>query len=191
MEIFATVGSEVKRALLRDEYGIADDHIFNSRDLSLVKGVKRMTGGRGHCLAPFGTFIEIGLKDTLGNTRLDMHPFIKDATFSFFNLNHIERKRPDLIGTIIRGAFDLQRRGITRPVTTVITHDISDVENAFRPMQTGKHVGKISLTFNDNSIVPVIGSKVTGTLGSSCNMSTNAPCQYAISTLGYKCAAHH
>ena len=173
MEIFATVSSEVKRKLIRDEYGIPNDHIFGSRNLSFVKGVKRMTKGRGvdvvlnslagealrqtwHCIAPFGYFIEIGLKDILGNTELDMRPFIQDSTFSFFNLTHIEKSRPDIMGAIIEGAFDFLRRGITRPITPLVTYPISDVEGAFRLMQTGKHLGKIALTWGDDHIVPVI-----------------------------------
>lgn len=79
-EIFATVSSEAKKKLLMEVYGIAEDHIFNSRDDSFVNGVKRMTKERGvdvvlnslageflrkswHCLAWFGRFIEMGQKD--------------------------------------------------------------------------------------------------------------------------------
>lgn len=175
MEIFATVGSEVKRKLLRETYGIPEDHMFNSRDLSFVKGVKRMTEGRGvdvilnslsgealrqtwYCIAPFGTFLEIGIKDILGNTELDMRPFLQDATFAFFNLNHIEKERPDIMAEIIKGAFDFQRRGITRPITPLVTYPISEMENAFRLMQTGKHIGKIALSFGDGDVVPVVQS---------------------------------
>lgn len=62
------------------DYGIPEDHIFNSRDHSFATGVKRMTGGRGVdvvlnslagealrqtwlCVAPFGRFNELGKKD--------------------------------------------------------------------------------------------------------------------------------
>lgn len=178
MEIFATVGSQVKRKLLKDDYNIPEDHIFNSRDLSFVKGVKRMTKDRGvdvvlnslsgealrqtwHCIAPFGSFIEIGIKDILGNTELDMRPFLQDATFSFFNLNHIEKDRPDLMGEIMEGAFDLQLRGITRPVTPLIAYPMSKVESAFRLMQTGKHLGKIALTFSDEDVLPIVQSNAS------------------------------
>lgn len=177
LEVFATVGSEAKRALLRDTYGLADDHIFNSRDVSFADGVRRMTGGRGvdvvlnslagealrqtwHCIAPFGYFIEIGLKDILANTRLDMRPFLQDATFSFFNLNHIEREQPALMAEIIQGAFDFLQCGITRPVTPLVTYPISDVEAAFRLMQTGKHLGKIALSFEYQAVIPVARSGV-------------------------------
>jgi NADPH:quinone reductase-like Zn-dependent oxidoreductase/NADP-dependent 3-hydroxy acid dehydrogenase YdfG/aryl carrier-like protein len=166
MEVFATVGSDVKRALIRDNYGIPDDHIFSSRDLTFVDGVKRMTKGRGvdvvlnslsgealrqtwHCIAPFGYFIEIGVKDILGNARLDMKPFLQDATFTFFNLKRIAEERADLMGEVMRGIFDLQRKGITRPITPLVAYPVSDVEGAFRLMQAGKHLGKIVLSFAD------------------------------------------
>lgn len=173
MEIFATVGSEVKRKLLRETYNISDDHILNSRDLSFVKGIKRLTAGRGvdvilnslsgealrqtwHCIAPFGTFLEIGIKDILNNTELDMLPFLQDATFAFFNLNHIEKARPNIMASIIEGAFDFQRRGISQPITPMVVYPISEIENAFRLMQAGKHVGKIALTFGDNNVVSLL-----------------------------------
>ncbi|KAI4250707.1 MAG: hypothetical protein LQ352_005293 [Teloschistes flavicans] len=173
MEIFATVGYEVKRKLLRDEYNIPDDHLLNSRDLSFVQGIKRMTGGRGvdvvlnslsgealrqtwHCIASFGTFIEIGIRDILDNTELDMRPFLQDATYTFFNMNHIERERPETMAKIIAGTFDFQRRGITRPIKPLKTYPIAQVENAFRLMQAGKHIGKLALTFSDEDVVPIL-----------------------------------
>lgn len=173
MEIFATVSSETKRKLLRDTYGIPDDHIFNSRALSFVKCIKRKTNGRGvdvvlnslsgealrqtwHCIAPFGYFIEIGLRDILANTGLDMAPFKQDATFTFFNLNHLEQSRPDILATIIEGAFDFFRRGISRPVEPLVSYPISEVETALRLMQAGKYLGKQVFTWADEDIVPVV-----------------------------------
>jgi len=173
LEVFATVSSEAKRKLIREQYGVHEDHIFNSRDTSFVKGIKRMTNGRGvdvvlnslagemlrqtwHCIAPFGHFIEIGIKDILNNTGLDMRPFLQDATFTFFNLRHVEESRPDLMAEILAGAFDFIHRGITRPVEPVVTFPISEIENVLRLMQTGKHIGKISLTWGKDHVVPLI-----------------------------------
>ncbi|PVH97124.1 putative polyketide synthase [Periconia macrospinosa] len=184
MEVFCTVGSERKRRLLKEEYGIGDDHIFNSRDLSFVKGVKRMTGGRGvdvvlnslsgealrqtwHCIAPFGYFVEIGLRDILANTGLDMRPFMQDATFSFFNLNHIEKAAPHVMAAIIEGSFDFFRRGISRPVTPLVSYPVSDMESAFRLMQAGKHVGKLVFTWGDEDVVPVIQTQKSVKLDAS------------------------
>ena len=173
MEIFATVGSPDKKALIQEAYGIPDDHIFNSRDLSFAKGILRMTGNRGvdcvlnslagealrqtwHCLAPFGTFVEIGIKDILGNTSLDMRPFLKDTMFAALNLEHVQRARPDVMAEIIEGTFDLLRRGVTRPVTPLTVYPISEVESAFRLMQAGRHRGKIALSYSRQDVVPVL-----------------------------------
>lgn len=173
LEIFATVGSKDKRKLIQEEYGIPDNHIFNSRDLSFEKGVLRMTNGRGvdciinslsgealrrtwRCIAPFGTFIEIGMKDILGNTGLEMRPFLQDATFTFINLKHVMTANPQLMAEIIEGTFDFLRQGISRAVSPVTVYPVSEVEDAFRLMQTGKHRGKIAITWDGKDVVPVL-----------------------------------
>jgi NADPH:quinone reductase-like Zn-dependent oxidoreductase len=75
-EIFATVSTHEKRDILIHRYGIPEDHIFSSRDLSFVKGVMRMTKGKGvnvvlnslagealrrtwDCISYFGRFLGI------------------------------------------------------------------------------------------------------------------------------------
>lgn len=173
MEIFATVSSEAKKKLIMKQFCIPENHIFYSRDTSFAKGVKRMTNGRGvevvlnslagealrqtwNCIAPFGHFVEIGIKDILNNTGLEMRPFLQDASFSFFNLRHVEESRPDLMAVILEGAFDFVHRGITRPVQPLVSFPISKVEDALRLMQTGKHLGKIALTWGDDNVVPLM-----------------------------------
>lgn len=168
MEIFATVGSDAKRALLRDTYGIPDDHIFSSRDLSFVQGIRQMTKARGvdvilnslsgealrqtwYCIAPFGTFIEIGARDIMGNSRLDMRPLMQNASFSFFDVKRIALERSDIMADIISGTFELQKKGITRPISPLVTYPASDVETAFRLMQSGRHQGKIAISFADDT----------------------------------------
>lgn len=171
LEIFTTVGSEDKRTLVHKEYNIPYDHIFNSRDLSFAKGVMRMTGGRGvncilnslsgealrqswHCIAPFGHFIEIGLKDILNNTRLDMQPFLQDASFTFINLKRVMTGNPDLLAEILEEVSYYLSGGILKPVTPIKVYPLSDMESAFRLMQVGKHRGKIALSWGGDDVVP-------------------------------------
>ena len=45
--VFVTVGSNEKKRLLIDTYGIPEDHVLYSRDLSFARGIKRLTEGRG------------------------------------------------------------------------------------------------------------------------------------------------
>ncbi|KAL2849620.1 hypothetical protein BJX68DRAFT_275890 [Aspergillus pseudodeflectus] len=173
LEIFATVGSESKRELIKDVYGIPDDHIFNSRDVSFVKGLLRMTKGRGvdcvlnslsgemlrqtwYCLAPFGVFVEIGMKDILSNSGLDMLPFKKHATFCFFNLENIATINPQLIDEIGEGVFDLLRQGALKPVYPVTVYPVSQMESAFRLMQAGRHQGKLVLSYSPDDVVPML-----------------------------------
>ncbi|CAN8104989.1 unnamed protein product [Discula destructiva] len=177
MEVFATVGSDAKRALLRDTYGIPDDHIFSSRDtnFSFVQGIKQRTKGRGvdvilnslsgealrqtwYCIAPFGTFIEIGAKDIINNARLDMRPLLQGASFHFFDIKRIALEKPDIMAEIVKGTFELQRKGVTRPIMPLVTYPAREVEAAFRLMQSGRHQGKIALSFGgeaEKELVPV------------------------------------
>ena len=46
-KVIATVGSQKKRDLLKEEYGIEDDCIFSSRDVSFAADVARKTNGKG------------------------------------------------------------------------------------------------------------------------------------------------
>ena len=171
LEIFATVGSQTKKEFIQHTYGIDENHILHSRDLSFEKGLMRLTDGRGvdvvlnslsgdalqatwRCIAPFGSFVEIGIKDILANSGLSMQPFLQDASFTFLNLEHLARKAPDVMGKVLQGVFEFLRHGIIKPVMPLTVHPVSEVEKAFRHMQAGKHLGKIALTYSPEDIVP-------------------------------------
>ena len=106
-EVFVSCGYEGKKRLLMNHWGLPQDHIFYSRDFSFVKGINRMTGGRGidvilhslpgealrqtwQCIAPFGRMIDVSMKDCLGNTGLDMAPFLRNATYNMVSLTGLE-----------------------------------------------------------------------------------------------------
>ncbi|EQB46130.1 hypothetical protein CGLO_14878 [Colletotrichum gloeosporioides Cg-14] len=172
--IYVTVGSESKRQLMRERFEIPEDHIFHSRDLSFVKGVQRVTGGRGvdcilnsladellraswdsGCLAPFGTFVEIGLRDITNNSPLDMRPFVKNATFAFCDI--LNYPVEDL-GSVLGEVYSLVEQGYLSPAYPLKAYRPSQVEEVFRVMQQGKHTGKAVITFNtedDNEGAPV------------------------------------
>ena len=77
IEIYATAGSDVKRAYLRE---IGVEHVFSSRSLEFATEIRRLTGGQGvdvilnslsgtfvdaglSLLGPGGRFVEIGKTD--------------------------------------------------------------------------------------------------------------------------------
>ena len=171
--IYATVGSAEKRKLLIEEYGIDPGHIFNSRDASFVHGIKRVTNSRGvdcilnslsgellrqswYCLATFGFFIELGLRDVVGNTRLDMKPFMQNTTFTLFNLVTVTEQMPDQAGDIFTAVHDLLRQGILTAPSSLTSYSLGEAENAFRLMQSGRHIGKLVLTMGEEHDVPIL-----------------------------------
>ncbi|KAI0382791.1 putative polyketide synthase [Hypomontagnella monticulosa] len=171
-EIFVTVGTKEKKEHMMKTYGISEDHIFSSRNLTFADGIKRLTEGKGvdivlNCLsgealkaswsliAPFGRFIEIGKKDIEDNTRLGMAPFIKNVTFASVDLTVIFRQRKDLGARLLSEVMELLRDGSIGQVSPITLFPFSKIEEAFRYMQAGKHMGKIVLTPQADDMVPV------------------------------------
>lgn len=165
---YVTVGSEDKRALVMEKYGVPAANIFNSRDASFAKAIKRVTGGRGvdcvlnslsgellraswECVAMFGTFVEIGLRDITNNMRLDMRPFIKCTTFAFINLTNFFDDHKDIASKILQETFDLVHKGVLYAPTPLTAYPVSEIETAFRTMQRGQHRGKLALSYPEGA----------------------------------------
>lgn len=177
LEIFTTVSNDEKRRLVRDKYGVADDHIFGSRDLGFARGIMKMTGGRGvdivlnslagealrrswECIAPSGHFVEIGLKDIVDNTRLGMRPFMRGASFSSLNLQDLWDNQVDLMAEVVEGTRPYLEQGVIKPADPLVSYPVSDMVKALRLLQAGKHKGKIVLSWTPEAQVPVLRSPV-------------------------------
>ena len=114
-EIYATVGTpEKKKKLLIMGFGIAEDHIFDSRDSFSAKALMDHTASRGidvilcsargqlmhdywRCIANCGRFVEIGRTEVLENGKLYLDVFRRNATFTSFDLEVMSETRPDII----------------------------------------------------------------------------------------------
>ncbi|KAL9085033.1 MAG: hypothetical protein Q9165_007774 [Trypethelium subeluteriae] len=190
-DIFVTVSSVEKRRLIVDEYQIPEDHVFNSRDTKFAKGILRMTNGKGvdvvlnslagealrktwECIAMFGRFIEVGKKDILANSGLDMMPFLRNVTFASVNLEvcisfvknhhqktdrlqqHMYRHNPSMMARVLKNSFELVREGTVGLIRPTTVYKYSEMEKAFRLMQQGKHMGKLVLKVDPEDLVPVI-----------------------------------
>ncbi|KAI1077405.1 hypothetical protein F5B20DRAFT_583402 [Whalleya microplaca] len=171
-EVFVTVGSDEKRQLMLDEYGIPASHIFSSRNTGFAEKVMRMTAGKGvdivlnslagelfketwNCIAMFGFFLEIGKRDIYANMRLEMRPFDKHVTFSAIDLSAIFANRPQWGAQILNDCFKLFHEGKLSVMKPITTFSIDQAETAFRFMQSGKHMGKIVVTIPENVQVMV------------------------------------
>ncbi|CAH2039961.1 unnamed protein product, partial [Iphiclides podalirius] len=168
--VFATVGTADKRAFLRDRFpALPDAHIGNSRDTSFEQLVLRRTRGRGvdlvlnslaadkllasvRCLANGGRFLEIGKLDLSNNTPLGMAIFLKNTTFHGILLDALFEagdgcpEKAEVVRCVSEGIAS----GAVRPLPSTVFSD-QQLEQAFRYMATGKHIGKVVLRVREEA----------------------------------------
>ena len=171
-EIYATVSTAEKKTLLMEHYGIPEDHIFFSRDLTFAKGIKRMTKGKGvdiilnslpgealrlswECIAPFGRFIELGRKDIDANGKLQMSPFTQNALYFALDTKDLIARAPRRAASHVRQAIDLHMQGKIHTPRPLSTYGYGEIENVFRQVASGKGMGKIVLKPQEDDLVPV------------------------------------
>ncbi|KAL7929253.1 hypothetical protein V8C35DRAFT_331780 [Trichoderma chlorosporum] len=177
-EVFATVSTPEKWDLLINEYGVKKDHIFSSRDLSFVKGIMRMTNNRGIDVilnslsgdallasldvpAPFGRFIEIGKKDAQSNGRTDLSPLLRQTVMASVDLTTIMNYKLKKLGQLITETVRLFAEGKLRLAKPTRVMDCTQIEEAFRSLQSGKSMGKTVFKPSPTDIVPIIPEKTT------------------------------
>jgi acyl transferase domain-containing protein/NADPH:quinone reductase-like Zn-dependent oxidoreductase/ubiquinone/menaquinone biosynthesis C-methylase UbiE/NADP-dependent 3-hydroxy acid dehydrogenase YdfG/acyl carrier protein len=153
-EVFATAGSESKRALLRS---IGVQHVFDSRTGHFAEEILARTGGRGvdivlnslagdliepsfRALAAGGRFVEIGKRgikssEWVNGLGRDLHYFVVD----WWPLMAAE---PKLVGDMLARLVDATRVADLAPLPRQI-FDIADSSRAFRLMAHAQHVGKV------------------------------------------------
>ena len=158
--ILATVGSLEKKEFLMKTYNIPEESIFYSRDTSFAKGVLQATHDRGvdvalnslageqlsatwQCMAPFGRFVEIGKRDITSNNNLEMARFEQNVSFTAVDLTALVQHKPGLLQEVFQEVMDLFHRDIIAPVSPIHEFAVSEVETAFRSLQSGKLMGKL------------------------------------------------
>ena len=167
-EIFATAGTDEKRALL-DFLGI--EHIMNSRTLAFADEVLEKTNHRGvdlilnslsgeaiskgmNILAPYGRFLEIGKRDIYANTPLGLRAFRNNVSFAAIDLDRGLREKPDLCSKMFRQIIADADSGKTAALPHRV-FPISQLVDAFRYMAKAKHIGKVVMEIKDHSVRPV------------------------------------
>ena len=170
VQIYATVGTAAKRRLLIEKYGIPESNIFSSRSRTFKKGIMRLTNGVGvdvvlnslsgealqdswDCVASFGYFLEIGKVDVHRKTHLDMQHFDRNLTFAAIDLVFLADQRPKTVARLLAKVMDMFVSGVLAPVQPISTMPILKIEDAFRLMQTAKHIGKVVLECDNDVAV--------------------------------------
>ncbi|CAH1774053.1 unnamed protein product [Owenia fusiformis] len=159
-KVYTTVGSLEKRKYLMERFPDLNEQSFsNSRDLSFESHIMNSTKGRGvdvvlnslaeeklhaslRLLAPHGRFLEIGKFDLSNNANLGMGLFLKNISFHGILVDSLfdpgNRDWLDTYTLVEQGI----KEGVVKPLNTTVFAR-TDVENAFRFMGQGKHIGKV------------------------------------------------
>ena len=170
--IFTTVGTTEKKKLVMDVFGIPETQIFSSRNGSFAQAIMRLTNRAGvnvvlnslsgenmraswSCIAPLGRFIEVGKTDIMSGSGLPMDPFLKSVTFASVDLAVVMEKSEPLMKDIMHEVMALTRDGLVTSPQPLNVYSISDIEKAFRLMQSGKNSGKIVIDMDEHVPVPV------------------------------------
>ena len=171
-KIFATVGTTEKRDFLASSYDIPKERIFFSRSGAFKAQVLEATGGRGvdvilnslvgeqlrltlECIAPYGRFVEVGKKDILANSRLEMINFDKNVTFSALNLAGFVEDKPILAGEMLTEVLKLIDQGSLKLLTPVSVYGMEEIGDALRLLGKGKHIGKVVVELRSDDKVMV------------------------------------
>ncbi|XP_063979711.1 fatty acid synthase [Diachasmimorpha longicaudata] len=165
-KVFTTVGSKEKREFLKKTFPqLTDRNIGNSRDTSFEQLVLSETAGRGvdlvlnslaeeklqasvRCLAKDGRFLEIGKYDLSNNSPLGMSVFLKNTSFhgilldALFDSESMDKR--EVVKLVSMGI----KSGAVKPLPSRIFTE-QQIEEGFRFMASGKHIGKVLLKIRD------------------------------------------
>ncbi|KAF4815971.1 Highly reducing polyketide synthase FUM1 [Colletotrichum siamense] len=165
-KVYATVGSDEKADFVSREWGVPRESIFSSRDTNFVEGVKAATGGRGvdvvlnslsgellhaswECVAPHGTFVELGKRDTLAGGRLSMAAFDENRSFVGVEMANLAAQDPSIVASLLEQTVELYEKGFISPVKPSRIFSCGDVQGAFRYLYKGTHIGKVVIDLSD------------------------------------------
>lgn len=153
-KVIATAGSPDRRALLRD---LGVDHVFDSRSLSFVEDVRRVSDGVDvvlnslageammrslDCLKPFGRFLELGKRDYYQNTHLGLRPFRNNLSYFGIDADQLLGRNNALIAKLFGVLMAKFASGELVPLPYRI-FEAEQTSAAFRLMQRSGHTGKI------------------------------------------------
>ncbi|MCP3098452.1 SDR family NAD(P)-dependent oxidoreductase [Myxococcus sp. K15C18031901] len=161
-EVIATAGTEEKRRYLREQ-GVS--LVSHSRDVGFVEDVRAWTNGRGvdvvlnfmpgeimarslSCLAPFGRFIELGKASFEQDELLRLRPFHENLTYAAVDFDRLLGSRPEEVRALYQEVLRRFEDGSFRPLPSR-SWPASQVEEAFRTMARGQHIGKVCITLKD------------------------------------------
>jgi NADPH:quinone reductase-like Zn-dependent oxidoreductase/acyl carrier protein len=171
-EVIASAGNATKRALLKT---LGVKHVIDSRRGDFAEAVMELTGRRGmdvvlnalageaipmglSCLTEFGRFIEIGKRDIYQNSRIPLWSLRRNASFHVVAMDAVFSGDEGLTREMLGELAELVEKGALRPLP-FRSFPASRIDAAFRLMASGKHIGKVVVSFPE-AFVPRRGESL-------------------------------
>lgn len=171
-DIFATVSTVETRELLISEYGVKEDHIFFSGDVSFERGIIKLTSGRGidvvlnlfrggalraawRCMAPLGRFVDFGVKDILPHGTLEKAPFSRNATYAGLDVSLTDYAASSTVSHVFEEVAQLYRSRKIHCPQPLNKFSYADLNKALSQLQADNVVGKLAVVPAEEDLVPV------------------------------------
>ena len=168
-EIWATAGSSEKREFL---HSLGIDRLMDSRTLDFADEVRQRTNGRGvdvvlnslageflteslKVVAPYGRFLEIGKRDILSHSQLDLGLLAKGLSFFAINLEPELPCFSKVWGEVVQHFHSQDFSPLPCRVFPV-----TEMGNALEYMARAKHIGKVVVSLQDREAWKEIDRKL-------------------------------
>ena len=166
-EVHATVSAGEKRDFLAL---LGVERLYDSRSLAFADEILAVTDGRGvdvvlnslsgaaiarslEVLKPFGRFIELGKRDFYENTRLGLRPFRNNISYFGVDVDQLMVVSPELARRLFDEVIQHFLAGDFMPLPHRV-FNATQVLDAFRHMQSARHIGKIVVSYPNGVPVP-------------------------------------
>jgi NADPH:quinone reductase-like Zn-dependent oxidoreductase/malonyl CoA-acyl carrier protein transacylase len=165
-DLFVTVRSVEAGETLKRAYGLADNQILSIHDIQVQKKNDKFDlvlkcqstdsdtlRALWDSVGGFGRFVEIEKQGA--SSRLQTSDLENNRSFMSIELISLATERPKVMKRLIRDISQLFNEGKIGPIAQTTVFPISDVETAFRLLQSGKFEGKLVVSPQPDDMVKV------------------------------------
>lgn len=112
------------------------------------------------CCGMFGRFVEIGKRDLIGAGRLQMDQFLKNVTFTAFDMSYLYDTEncayQAIWSRLLAEVLRLYRERKIMKIEPLEVFDISDISQALRHFSSRNRMGKVAINLeNQKSVLRV------------------------------------
>ncbi|ESZ93011.1 lovastatin nonaketide synthase [Sclerotinia borealis F-4128] len=171
-KVLVTVSSSSSRKLLREEYMISENDIFDINDSSILNKIYRRTNGKGadiivgpleegshgisfdfsRCLAPFGRLIDNGLSNSMEPSQrpslLGKRRTFENISRASVNLINALEENSRLVHATFQRAIKTAFELALKPPQPLLVFNVDKVESAFRHFHDPEEMGKRIIEIN-------------------------------------------